>query len=481
MLHLPPTLNVVRAPLRVAANLLLIIFLAAPAFGQEPARPDLEKRVRDLEELVQKLQAQIEATRTVPPSTATSTLIAASRIEAQTPSPIPAETTGWKNGFIIQAPDNGFSLKLTGQIQSDFRGFVNPRDTTDIDSFLVRRARLGVEATVFQYFEFRFLPDFGLGKTVIQDSFMNINYWEQFQFQIGKFKQPVSYEQLIQDRFVPTMERSLIDQVMPARDVGAMLHGEKLFGDRLDYAAGFFNGSVNGDQDTNNRLDFAARVAVRPFNFDAFPGCLHLLQLGVSGSTGTENENISPATLRTPATVPWFAFKPGVVANGLRTRLTPEVSYFNGPFGFATQFIAMDQAMRPSTTATSVNVPFDGYYILATYLVTGERRTTYSAGVEPIRPFNPLNPFGEPGAWELVVRHSRLHVGDVVFANGLVDPTRYANSASEFTVGFNWYLNALVRTQFNWEHAVFNHPVRLGPAGLLNGQETLYARLQIIF
>ena len=67
----------------------------------------------------------------------------------------------------------------------------------------------------------------------------------------GKFKQPVSYEQLIQDRFVPTMERSLIDQLVPARDEGIMVHGQKLFGNRLDYAISFSNGEINGNIDTN--------------------------------------------------------------------------------------------------------------------------------------------------------------------------------------------------------------------------------------
>jgi Domain of Unknown Function (DUF1080) len=45
----------------------------------------------------------------------------------------------------------------------------------------------------------------------------------------------------------------------------------------------------------------------------------------------------------------------------------------------------------------------------------------------------------------------------------LADPTKFSNSASELTVGFNWYLNSLVRMQFNWEHAWFGQPVLLGP------------------
>ena len=51
------------------------------------------------------------------------------------------------------------------------------------------------------------------------------------------------------------------------------------------------------------------------------------------------------------------------------------------------------------------------------------------------------------------------------------------------TLGFNWYLNAWVRTQFNWEHGWFDTPVRLGagPSGLFNHQDTLGFRFQVIF
>src|SRR5205085_12366547 len=64
------------------------------------------------------------------------------------------------------------------------------------------------------------LPDFGLGQARVQDAYLNVHYWDAFQVEAGKFKQPFSYEQLIQDRFVPTLERSLIDQLVPQRDVG---------------------------------------------------------------------------------------------------------------------------------------------------------------------------------------------------------------------------------------------------------------------
>ena len=49
-----------------------------------------------------------------------------------------------------------------------------------------------------------------------------------------------------------------------------MIHGQKLFGDMLDYAGSVSNGEINGDNDTNDRKDVVGRVAVRPFNCECY-------------------------------------------------------------------------------------------------------------------------------------------------------------------------------------------------------------------
>lgn len=163
--------------------------------------------------------------------------------------------------------------------------------------------------------------------------------------------------------------------------------------------------------------------------------------------------------------------------------------YFYRGLGLSGQYVHMDQRVRPAATGAasrfSIDVPFEGYYAQATYLLTGEERTTYSQAVVPLRPFDPRLGLAGTGAWEVVGRVSRLQVGDVVFAPGaarLADPAAVSNEATEMALGFNWYLNKWVRTQFNWEHAWFGRPVRLGPGprGLYREHDTLQARLQFI-
>lgn len=476
------------------------------------SQAELESRVRELEETVRALQLRLNKDRVtvrddtveLPALTAPSrTSLAASTIESrESPSnnistkmeiePTSASPlmAGWKNGFFMESADESFRLRITGQIQADYRNFLDNDDTTDIDSFFVRRARLGIEATMLNYYEFRLLPDFGQVQARLLDAYLNVHYCDWFQVEMGKFKQPFSFEQLIQDRFVPTIERSIIDQLVPARDVGIMLHGQKLFDDRLDWAIAVSNGEINGDADTNPHKDLAARLAWRPFNEPDACCWIRGLQLGISATTGNEGEPISPASLRTPATVRWFQYNPTVRADGNRERWSPELSYFNGPFGLAAQYLHEEQEMRPSSTGPGskilVDVPTTGFYVMSTYLLTEEERTSYSQAIEPLAPFDPHCPFVAPGAWEFVARVSRIRVGDEVFASGagrLADPTRFSSGATEMTLGVNWYLNRWVRAQFNWEHVWFDDRVQLGSgsSGLLDSQDTLMARFQVIF
>jgi phosphate-selective porin OprO and OprP len=506
---------------------------ASPPGAAATSNQDLEKRVRELELLVQKLQANASvqpASLSTQPTTQPATLqppVEGTPVPSEMPfmaqpdghafgsggigaiggatytSPYPisdpqphvpfglpeGQIAGWNNGFFIQSPDREFIMRFTGQIQTDYRGYLKSADTTDIDEFLLRRARFGVESNIFQFYEFRFLEDFGQGKTVIQDCYMNVHYWDAFQFEVGKFKQPVSYEQLIIDRWVPTLERSMIDQFVPARDEGVMFHGENLIGNRLDYAIGVFNGETNGDADTNNSSDVAARVVTRPFAGDAMPIWLQHIQFGASGTFGQENEAMVPNPLRTPATVPFLTWTSGDKAYGTRTRFIPEYSYFCGPFGFYAEYLIMEQEIQgPAAKSKVQDIPINGYVLFSSLLLTGETRTTYNEQIRPLAPFDPRNPFHNPGAWELIARTSQVHVGDQVFAAGanqLVSPTAgFANQATEFTVGFNWYWNAWVRVQFNAEHDVFDDPVLLGatrPSGLLKSQNSLNTRFQIIF
>ena len=450
----------------------MAVFLASDAVAQDAlfaAERALEGRLASLEETVHRLEQGKPA-------------------PVPTDAPQPTVFAGWDNGFILRSPDDQFLLRITGQIQTDYRYYLDTADTTDIPTFLIRRARLGIEASVLRYFEFRLLPDFGQGNTRLQDAYLNVHYWNEFQFETGKFKQPFSLEQLIQDRFVPTVERSLIDQLVPARDVGVMIHGQGLVGNRLDYGVSVYNGLQNGDQDTDSNKETAGRIVVRPFRDFGLPDFVEPLQIGVAGTYGEDDGVLQPTVVRTPANVPWFTFARGVRPDGRRARCSPELAYIYGPVMVLAQYYREWQVLRAPAgsgrRSADVDLNARGYYVLATCLLTGEERTSVSQAIIPLSPFEPHAGHYGFGAWELLGRVSRLEFdSDDPAAIRLVDPARTAERATEFLAGVNWYVNQFVRFQFSWEYARFSNRVRLGPgpAGLLDRQNSFIVRTQIIF
>lgn len=446
---------------RLPNELLLICVLAMsnPAFGQSPAP-------------------------TVPPQAVTAAPLAPLAPACEL---FGFETvrSSFRDGMIFQSADQKHQLRITGLMHNDFRVDANPGSASGIDTFLIRRARLGIEANVFDHYEFRFVPDWGNNRSVIQDAYLNIHYFDEVQLQIGKFRPQLGYERLIRARFLPVYERSLLDQLIPARDVGVMIHGQDLFGGCLDYSLSAMNGTFGGDLDPNNLRELIGRVALTPFAGEEFPEAWRHLQIGISASIGRQEELLAPSSLRTPGGIPYLTFAPGVRADGLQSRWTPEITYFHRSFGLATQYLRMDRSLKAGNGARpAVSFPFEGYYVLMTHFLTGETRTGYNQLIKPLRPFHPLHPLVEPGAWELVMRFSRLSVGDDIFSpsNGtLAAPAGYSPAATELSMGFNWYLNSMVRAQFNWEHAWYSRPIVLGSGVSYQRTNAALFRVQIMF
>ena len=116
----------------------------------------------------------------------------------------------------MRSDDQSYELHITGQLQVDYAASPKMSIRPRADTFLIHIP--GIEATVLKYYEFRVLPDFASNSLSSQSPtyYVNVHYWDAFQVEMGKFKrQRSSYEQLIQDRYTPFMERSMIDQLVP--------------------------------------------------------------------------------------------------------------------------------------------------------------------------------------------------------------------------------------------------------------------------
>src|SRR6267143_1743388 len=178
-----------------------------------------------------------------------------------------AGVSAGKDGFSVTSADGAYQLRLKGLVQEDGRFFDQDREKPASDTFLLRRVRPILEATVAKIFDFRIMPDFGGGQTVLFDAYLEARFSPAAKLRAGKFKPPVGLERLQSASDTLFVERALPTSLVPNRDVGVQLSGD-LFGSRLSYAIGAFNGAVdggNGDADVNDGKEAAARVFVTPF------------------------------------------------------------------------------------------------------------------------------------------------------------------------------------------------------------------------
>src|SRR5215831_11219112 len=229
---------------------------ASPVPPSEGAASDVASLQKKVDELDQKLRVserrwEIEQEQ-----------LAERKAEEKKNPPGLAVAYGKDGAVAIKSADDKFSFRFRPIVQADARFFKQG----GTDTFLLRRVRPVMEGTVFQYFDWRIMPELA-GTPNIQDAYVNIRLVREVQLRAGKYKPPVGIERLASDTDLPLVERGLSTSLVPDRDVGIQLHGEILFGTVI-YAAGVFNGvddGVNGDVDNNDAKDLVGRLFLHPF------------------------------------------------------------------------------------------------------------------------------------------------------------------------------------------------------------------------
>ena len=166
-----------------------------------------------------------------------------------------------REGFAMRSADGAFQLRLRGYIQSDGRFYADDHEAQGADTFLLRRVRPILEGTLFKNVDFRLMPDFGGGTTVLQDAYIDLRFTPAVKIRAGKFKTPVGLERLASATELLFVERALPTALAPNRDAGVLLFGDVLNA-RLNYSVGVVNGVVDGasaDADDRDGKDAVAR------------------------------------------------------------------------------------------------------------------------------------------------------------------------------------------------------------------------------
>jgi phosphate-selective porin OprO/OprP len=394
---------------------------------------------------------------------------------AQEPAAAPPATQAGAgaDGFVIASEDGDFRLQLRGYVQFDGRFYPGTADDAGgTDTFLLRRVRPILQGTLGRYFDFNLTPDFGGGAAALQDAYVEARPSEQLRLRVGKFKPPVGLERLQSATALPFVERALPAGLVPNRDVGAQVQGELASG-VVAYAFGVFNGAPDGgslDGDGNGGKDVAARLFFSPFR--ASGAALNGLSLGAAATTGRQDG--TPATYRTGGQVPMFTYVSGVVADGTRTRLAPQLSFYAGPFALIAEYVRSRSALRRDTGAAA-RLGVAAWQATVSLGLTGDAAS--STGVRPRRPYDPAR--RQWGALELVARVNGFRADGAAFSGGFADPDTSARKALAWGVGLNWYLTRNVKQVVSFERTTFTGGA--GGGADRPAENALFIRTQLAF
>jgi phosphate-selective porin OprO/OprP len=393
-----------------------------------------------------------------------------------------------RGGFVFGTPDGKTELRVRAVFNLDghaYFGDVNPLP----DTFLIRRARPFIEGTLWDTIDFRLMPDFALGQAQLLDAYVDLRPWHWLRLRGGRFMVPVGLEWMQKDTQIHFMERSLVTDLVPYRDLGLMLFGD-FAGGTFCYQLMFGNGAAdsgNGpDQDNQSGKDYVARLFLRPLRRIARAAAITDLGFGVGASYGSAKGTAAATGLpiyKSTSLQPIFTFitsstlpasgvagaTAAAIADGDRWRVSPQLYWYIGPVGLLAEYIV--SAQRVSRLGTSADLQNRAWNLTLSFVMTMERASF--DGVVPNHPFD----FHHKGfgAFELVLRYSELHFDDAAFPD-FADPTVSVRSARELAGGITWHMTEFLKVMISYHRTDF---VGGSPTGDREPENALMGRLQL--
>lgn len=282
----------------------------------------------------------------------------------------------------------------------------------------------------------------GQDSVTLFDWRLDVPFFGNSTMSIGKQKEPISMERLMGMVFLPWQERSAVaDTLLPSRNVGIVWSGS-IPRHYSSWAFGAFNNWFDENQDfEESASQFAGRLTWAPFRSEDESNLLHV-GLGYRYSDAKEGFRFSsePEFNKSPVFVDTgFGVAGGLYpADDLNT-YNVELSWRKGPFWLASEYFYTDVS-NPALD----NPRFDGYYVSASWVLTGE-----------MRPYNNRNGLFRPvpvarsvyqngkGAWEIAARYSATDLNDGLVNGGEVEIA---------SLGLNWWLTPAISFGANYRY-----------------------------
>ena len=455
-------------------------------------------------------------------------------------TPVVKEKDG---AFILESANEANSISITGRMHLDYRassvgpddtgGRADDKDTSSLaDQFELRRARLGVKGKLAKDFKYEVVANLP-GTATVDIAYADWAKYEPFQIRAGKFKQPFGLEELISSNNITMMERSYLDQTVPAKKIGIQVMGAPTKG--MTYAlSGFQYNDTALDVYGDGIMSGAGRVT---FNFaEAMGDKESVLHLGVAGlngqysvrGSGTGNTTSSADGANSSrASISSFRSAGRGIANIFRGQvgLNPCVTtgqyscpseygakveqkafglegiFARGPFKLMGEYSNGEYSADSYQNTTSYDTKT--FYLETGYFITGEKYAdSYKGGV--FGSFKPKNNFdldnNQWGAVELAFRVEGYSVDDVVLSanNGTTLTSRIQGNVSSsttggksgantYTAGVRWILNPNVVFKVNYAYTKMDYlftPIDVVASSALNNinsESLVMTRLQYMF
>jgi len=374
----------------------------------------------------------------------------------------------WKDSLRFETADKQFKLRMGGRSHNDWVWIDQGEDMRFLfdteDGTEFRRARLYLSGEVYEDIIFKFQYDFADGDADFKDVYVGMkNLPVLGAVKIGQFKEPFSLEELTSSNDITFMERALPNVFAPSRNTGVMAQNTA-FDDRLNWAIGVFRDVDDyGDGAADGGYNVTARLTGLTWHQDDGKKLLHL---GVGYSLRNPDANWRyrqrPETHLSPRYVDTGAFYADDI-----DLWNAEAAFVYGPFSLQGEYMASEVDYGLGGDAD-----YDGYYVQASYVLTGEHRPydTASAAFMSPKVKNRLSlTNGERGwgAWEAAVRYSAIDLDDGNFFRG--------GEEDNITLGLNWYLNNCTRVMFNYIQSDIEHDLYDGDV------DTFQTRFQFKF
>lgn len=379
-------------------------------------------------------------------------------------------------GMRWSSADGDVQVEFGGRIQLDWAFQGAAQDIEDAfdgngggftDGVEFRRARLKAEGTLYERVGFKAEYDFAGGEAAFTDVYMSLNdLFSTMDARVGHFKEPQGLEQLTGANYLTFMERSLSDALVPARNTGAAL-SDTLGANNINWSIGVFRDTDNFGDDTNSagngvddgQYNVTGRLSGTPLYEEDGTQVVHL---GLSFSYRDADEGVrfrsrpedhqAPYVVDTGTIDAKNSWTGGVEAAWVMNQLSLQGEYL----------------LSRVDDVADQNPDFWGFYVFASYFLTGEHR--------PYRPkdgsFGRVKPKtnwgqGGGGAWELAARYSKLDLTDSGYDGG---------DLQDVTAGANWYLNPNARIMFNFVYGDLD-----GTAGVDGPIRAFLMRFQVDF